>query len=97
MENYVLTEIFWLTNWGIQLEKCRELIQFAKKSLEEEKSYYGIEACNEVLDGHSSIVGHALKFECLCTRAALLLKVLLNFVKLYLASPLNSFYGNILM
>ncbi|KAI9106813.1 hypothetical protein K1719_022341 [Acacia pycnantha] len=61
-------------NVAAQLDKCRELIQFAKQSLEEEKYYYGIEACNEVLDGYGDIVGTALKHECLCMRAALLLK-----------------------
>jgi len=39
--------------------------------------YYGIEACNDVLDGYSHIIGSALKHECLCTRAALLIKVII--------------------
>jgi len=51
--------------------------------LEEGKPYYGIEACNEVLNGYNHIIGPALKQECLCTRAALLLKVL-NITKLRL-------------
>jgi len=50
--------------------------------LEEEEPYYGIEACNEVLNGYNHIIGPALKLECLCTRAALLLKVL-NITKLH--------------
>lgn len=64
-----------LCNWSFQLDKCRALIQFAKQSLEEEKYYYGIESCNEVLDGYGDIIGPALKHEALCIRAALLLKV----------------------
>ncbi|CAI9116186.1 OLC1v1017273C2 [Oldenlandia corymbosa var. corymbosa] len=57
------------------LDKCRKLIQFAGKSLKEETNYYhGIEACNEVLDGYGHKIGPALMHECLCLRAALLLK-----------------------
>ncbi|PON70509.1 WD repeat containing protein [Trema orientale] len=57
------------------LDKCKKLIQIAKKSLEDGKNYfYGIEACNEVLDGYGQDIGPTLKHECLCTRAALLLK-----------------------
>lgn len=40
--------------------------------------YHGIEACNEVMNGYSHIIAPALKHECLCMRAALLLKVLLT-------------------
>ncbi|KAF7829989.1 WD and tetratricopeptide repeats protein 1 [Senna tora] len=61
-------------NVATKRDKFMELNEFAKKSLEEEKSYYGIEACNEVLDGHGSILDPALKYEFLCARAALLLK-----------------------
>lgn len=49
--------------------------------MDEGAPYYGIEACNEVLIGYNHIIGPALKQECLCTRAALLLKVL-NITKL---------------
>lgn len=57
------------------LEKCRMLVDVAKKSLEEGKDiYYAIEACNEVLEGNGSDIGSTLMHECLCTRAALLLK-----------------------
>ncbi|KAK2445509.1 Transducin/WD40 repeat superfamily protein [Trifolium repens] len=61
-------------NIAAKLDKCRKLIKYAKKSLEEGAPYYGIEACNEVLNGYNHIIGPALKHECLCTRAALLLK-----------------------
>ncbi|XP_004501616.1 protein ALTERED SEED GERMINATION 2 [Cicer arietinum] len=61
-------------NIAAKLDKCRKLIKYAKKSLEEGTPYYGIEACNEVLNGYNHIIGPALKHECLCTRAALLLK-----------------------
>ncbi|KAL2340008.1 hypothetical protein Fmac_007948 [Flemingia macrophylla] len=61
-------------NIAAKLDKCRKLIKYAKKSLENGKPYYGIEACNEVLNGYSHIIGSALKHECLCTRAALLIK-----------------------
>ncbi|XP_071923468.1 protein ALTERED SEED GERMINATION 2 isoform X1 [Coffea arabica] len=58
-----------------RLDKCRKLIQFAGKSLKgETSSYDGIEACNEVLDGHGHEIGPSLMLECLCIRAALLLK-----------------------
>lgn len=51
-------------------------MQFAEASLREGTNYYhGIEACNEVLDGHGQVIEPALRIECLCTRAALLLKV----------------------
>lgn len=63
----------------LQLNKCRELTEAAEASLREGTScYYGIEACNEVLDGHSNEIGKVLRFRCLCTRAALLLKVSVN-------------------
>ncbi|CAK8568218.1 unnamed protein product [Lathyrus sativus] len=61
-------------NIAAKLDKCRKLIKYAKKSLEEGVFYYGIEACNEVLSGYNHIIGPAIKHECLCTRAALLLK-----------------------
>lgn len=48
----------------------------ALKSLKEDSNfYYGIEACNEVLDDCRDEIGPLLTFECLCTRAAILLKV----------------------
>lgn len=66
-----------------QLAKCRKLIEIADKSLEEGTEYfYGIEACNEVLDGYGCDIGPTLKHDCLCTRAALLLKVLLIFCEI---------------
>ncbi|TMW89482.1 hypothetical protein EJD97_017119 [Solanum chilense] len=58
-----------------KLEKCKRLIQMALNSLKEDSNfYYGIEACNEVLDGCRDEIGPLLSFECLCTRAAILLK-----------------------
>ncbi|XP_044512301.1 protein ALTERED SEED GERMINATION 2 isoform X2 [Mangifera indica] len=58
-----------------RLEKCRMLIEIAGKYLDEGgNTFYGIEACNEVLEGHGSEIGSMLRHECLCTRAALLLK-----------------------
>ncbi|KAL6504265.1 hypothetical protein OROGR_026188 [Orobanche gracilis] len=58
-----------------RLDKCRKLIQIAEKSLKGETNhYYGIEACNEVLDGHGHEIGPTLVHECLCIRASLLLK-----------------------
>lgn len=60
-----------------KLDKCRKLIQIAEKSLKGETDYYfGIEACNEVLDGHGHEIGPTLMHECLCIRTSLLLKVL---------------------
>ncbi|KAL6578388.1 hypothetical protein OROMI_010716 [Orobanche minor] len=57
------------------LDKCRKLIQIAEKSLKGETNhYYGIEACNEVLDGHGREIRPTLIHECLCIRASLLLK-----------------------
>ncbi|KAJ8771533.1 hypothetical protein K2173_026710 [Erythroxylum novogranatense] len=61
------------------LEKCRKLIQYAEKCLEEGANYFsGIEACDEVLDGDGRGHGHdidpMLRHEGLCIRAALLLK-----------------------
>ncbi|KAG5018880.1 hypothetical protein JHK87_014735 [Glycine soja] len=61
-------------NIAAKLDKCRKQIKYAKKSLDNGIPYYGIDACNEVLNGYSHIIGPALKHECLCTRAALLVK-----------------------
>lgn len=62
--------------WLLQLDKCRKLVEIAEKSLAEGIDYfYGIEACNDVLDAHGRDIGPTLRHECLCTRAALLLKV----------------------
>lgn len=56
-------------------EKCRKLVQIAEKSLMDNTNYFhGIEACNEVLDAHGHEIGPVLMHECLCIRAALLLK-----------------------
>ncbi|CAH2073149.1 unnamed protein product [Thlaspi arvense] len=57
------------------LKKCAELVEMAKRSLEDGTDvFYAIEAANEVLDAHSNDIESALRHECLCTRAALLLK-----------------------
>ncbi|XP_059459761.1 protein ALTERED SEED GERMINATION 2 [Corylus avellana] len=62
-------------NVGTTLEKCRKLIKIAEKSLEEATNcFYGIEACNEILDGCCRDIEPKLKHGCLCLRAALLLK-----------------------
>lgn len=72
----------------LQHEKCSKLTQIAEKSLEEEDFYHGIEACNEVLDGYGRDIGPILKLDCLCIRAALLLKVLLISCKVtWLVTP----------
>ncbi|GAB2216863.1 hypothetical protein Droror1_Dr00000010 [Drosera rotundifolia] len=54
-------------------QEVRNLLQFAEKCLHEADYYHGIEACNEVLDGCGS-KDPSLVHDCLCTRAALLLK-----------------------
>ncbi|KAF6160671.1 hypothetical protein GIB67_019611 [Kingdonia uniflora] len=58
------------------VNKCKGLVQAADKILKEGTNYLcGIEACNEVLDGiGNEAVRTELKYECLCTRAALFLK-----------------------
>ncbi|KAM1180690.1 hypothetical protein ACFX13_020073 [Malus domestica] len=62
-------------NVAARFEKCRNLIEIAERALEEGTDYfYGIEACNEVLDGNGCDIGPTLKHDCLCIRAALLLK-----------------------
>ncbi|KAH6781188.1 transducin family protein / WD-40 repeat family protein [Perilla frutescens var. hirtella] len=66
---------FPMRNKAAGLDKCRKLIQLAEKSLEGETDcYYGIESCNDVLDGHGHEIGPTLMHECLCIRASLLLK-----------------------
>ncbi|KAL8487841.1 hypothetical protein ACS0TY_024235 [Phlomoides rotata] len=68
---------FSVRNKAARLDKCRKLVQIAEKSLKGETDYYyGIEACNEVLDGHGHghEIGPSLMHECLCIRASLLLK-----------------------
>ncbi|CAH9129903.1 unnamed protein product [Cuscuta epithymum] len=58
-----------------KLDKCKKLIQIAEISIQEEKNYYyGIEACNDVLHGYGDEIGPTLTYDCLCIRAALLLK-----------------------
>ncbi|KAG1334616.1 WD and tetratricopeptide repeats protein 1 [Cocos nucifera] len=58
-----------------RLDMCKKLVQEASKALEDGSNlFYGIEACNEVLDGKGPEIGLALRHECLCIRAALLLK-----------------------
>ncbi|ESW12792.1 hypothetical protein PHAVU_008G143100 [Phaseolus vulgaris] len=61
---------------GTELHSCvsNETIKYANKSLDNRIPYYGIEACNDVLNGYSHIIGSTLKHECLCTRVALLIK-----------------------
>ena len=59
----------------LQMDKCRRLVQIAEKFLEYTDYFYGIDACNEVVDGHGREIGPLLMHECLCIRAALLLKV----------------------
>ncbi|KAI0495878.1 hypothetical protein KFK09_022185 [Dendrobium nobile] len=58
-----------------RLEMCKMLVQEAAKTLEEGSNvFHGIEMCNEVLHGKGPDVGPAMRHECLCIRAALLLK-----------------------
>lgn len=76
---YMSSEIHFLmidyVTFSSKLDKCRNLIHFADKSLKGETDcYYGIEACNEVLDGGYE-VGPTLMHDCLCIRASLLLQV----------------------
>lgn len=73
VQSYILTSIF-------QLDKCRKLLQIAEKCLEGGNYFGGIEACNEILDGHGRNIGVIFKHDSLCTRAALLLKVLFWYV-----------------
>ncbi|XP_021604371.1 protein ALTERED SEED GERMINATION 2 isoform X2 [Manihot esculenta] len=62
------------SNVASVLEKCRKLVQIAEKCLEGSNYYEGIEACNEVLDRYGHDIGPAIRHDCLCTRAGLLLK-----------------------
>ncbi|GMI90994.1 ALTERED SEED GERMINATION 2 [Hibiscus trionum] len=63
------------SNTAARIEKCRMLVEIAKRSLDEGTNiFHAIEACNEVLDGHGSDIGPVLRLECFCTRSALLLK-----------------------
>ncbi|ONK75623.1 uncharacterized protein A4U43_C03F18830 [Asparagus officinalis] len=58
-----------------RFDMYKKLVQAAEKILNEGSNFlYGIEACNEVLDGKGPEIGNALRHECLCIRAALLLK-----------------------
>ncbi|KAJ4796571.1 hypothetical protein LUZ62_047817 [Rhynchospora pubera] len=58
-----------------RLEVRKKLAQLAIKCLDRPKDYlYGIDACNEVLEGNGPDIGPALKHDCLCIRATLLLK-----------------------
>ncbi|CAM8942425.1 unnamed protein product [Rhodiola kirilowii] len=61
-------------NMAATLDKCRKLLQFAERSVDEKDYFYGIEACNEIIEGHGTDIGAELEYECLCTRAALFLK-----------------------
>ncbi|XP_039010267.1 WD and tetratricopeptide repeats protein 1-like isoform X3 [Hibiscus syriacus] len=63
------------SNNAARVEKCRMLVEIAKRSLEERTNiFHAIEACNEVLDGYSGDIDLSLRHECFCTRAALLLQ-----------------------
>jgi WD and tetratricopeptide repeats protein 1 len=53
----------------------KKLVQLANKCLDKSDYLYGIDACNEVLDGKGPDIGPSLMHDCLCSRAALLLKV----------------------
>ncbi|KAL5714321.1 Protein ALTERED SEED GERMINATION 2 [Ranunculus cassubicifolius] len=58
-----------------ELKKCNELVLAAEKSLKEGNNYpFGIEACNELLDGNVHEMGPEMRHEVFCIRAALLLK-----------------------
>ncbi|KAL2927424.1 WD and tetratricopeptide repeats protein 1 [Bienertia sinuspersici] len=60
--------------WSYSPVPAEKLVEIAKTCLEEgTEYYYGIETCNEVLDGGYEIDA-SLKLDCLCARAALLLK-----------------------
>lgn len=62
-------------NVSSKLKKCKDLILAAENSLKEGSNcHLGIEACNEVLDGNVYEMGPELRHDCLCLRAALLLK-----------------------
>lgn len=66
-------------------------MQFATKCLDNLSDYssdylYGIDACNEVLDGKGPDIGSSLRHDCLCIRAALLLKVGLHKVVIFFFS-----------
>ncbi|GAB4844926.1 Protein ALTERED SEED GERMINATION 2 [Ancistrocladus abbreviatus] len=66
---------FRKSNRSSKFDKCRNLLQIAEKCLKEGSDYYhGVESCNEVLDGYGSKIDPMFKHDCLCTRAALLLK-----------------------
>uniref|UniRef100_A0A1J3IXC2 WD and tetratricopeptide repeats protein 1 n=1 Tax=Noccaea caerulescens TaxID=107243 RepID=A0A1J3IXC2_NOCCA len=66
---------FYKNSNAATVKKCTELVEIAKRSLEEGTDvFYAIEAANEVLDAHSNDIESTLRHECLCTRAALLLK-----------------------
>ncbi|XVF36615.1 hypothetical protein REPUB_Repub19eG0072400 [Reevesia pubescens] len=63
------------SNIAARIEKCRMLIEIAKRCLHEGTDiFHAIEACNEFLDGHGSDIGLTLRHDSFCTRAALLLK-----------------------
>ncbi|MBA0567729.1 hypothetical protein Golob_005272 [Gossypium lobatum] len=62
------------SNTAARVEKCRMLVEIAKRSEERTNIFHAIEACNEVLDGNNGDIGPSLRHECLCTRAALLLQ-----------------------
>ncbi|KAL8159238.1 LOW QUALITY PROTEIN: hypothetical protein V2J09_000775 [Rumex salicifolius] len=59
----------------IQHNRCRKLLQTAERCLKERSNFhYGIELCNEVLDGHDCSSDPILKHDYLCTRSDLFLK-----------------------
>lgn len=60
------------------------MLQFAERAVDEKDYFHGIEACNEILEGHGGDVGRELEYECLCTRASLFLKVIKSHVVAYL-------------
>ncbi|CAI0467739.1 unnamed protein product [Linum tenue] len=56
------------------IDMCVKLVDIAVKSLKDGNYFEGIEACNEAVHAHGRNISPVLLIECLCTRAALLLK-----------------------
>eukprot|EP01018_Ginkgo_biloba_P005706 Gb_12284 [translate_table: standard] len=64
-----------IRRFSSRLKECKELLEDAKKALEEECNLlYVIEVTSEVLDAGGPEVGPVLRHDCLCTRAEAFLK-----------------------
>ncbi|KAJ7516416.1 hypothetical protein O6H91_22G057700 [Diphasiastrum complanatum] len=58
----------------VRLQECEELLDEARRAMEEGNCLYAIEASSEVIDAGGRVMGPGLRHDCLCLRAVAFLK-----------------------